>query len=114
MFEAITSYLSSVTKLTPKNQVIALLISLIIAIGWWSYSVQGKLETERDNYKDRYEKAYEKLEKLQDTRITSNDTCTARFENYQRQKDKEIQELSNSFADKYNVLLDKYEKLLSK
>lgn len=114
MFEAIKTYIESITKLTPRQQLIAVLITLIIAIGYWSYDTQSKLQVERDNYKDRYEKAYEKLDKLQDTRITSNDTCIARFENYQRKKDREILELSRDFSRKYNILLDKYEELLTK
>lgn len=112
MFDKIPDFLKFFVTLTNRNRVQVILISVIFAMGYFTYSLQQ----ERDNYKDRYDTLYVKytasVDKAQATQNKISVDCDTKFKEYREKKDAEVSKLMDQYLVKYNELLVTYQELL--
>jgi len=118
MIDKLPDFLKFFVTLSNAAKVNVILLCLVLAIGYWSYDTQSKLQVERDNFKDRYEKLYDKyqvaLDSSQARQTKAQADCMNQFKTYRETKDAEVQKLVDNYMIKYNDLLDQYKELAKK
>lgn len=114
MITAILNFFNFFGKLNPSKMINIVLLGVIFYMAWHS----NNLEIERDNYKDRYEKVYDKytnyVNRMQDIRDKQTVECNEILRGYTEKKNQEIEDLSRDFKNKYLELLKLYTDVLQK
>jgi uncharacterized membrane protein YhiD involved in acid resistance len=115
MFTAISvGFAKFFAKLTPSK-----MINIVLLIGlFFLYSHSQDLKKERDDYKDRYQTEQDNHNKyvksIQDARDKQTVDCNDILRAYTDRKNKEIEDLSREFKNKYLEVLTLYQRLLEK
>jgi TPP-dependent pyruvate/acetoin dehydrogenase alpha subunit len=116
MMDKLPDFLKFFVTLSNNAKLNVILLLACFSIGYWSYETQGNLAKQRDDFKDRYDKLYDKytssLDKNQKMQNELQANCNERFKTYRERKDVEVDKLVADYLVKYNELLRTYQELL--